>query len=131
MKYSQLIGIIACTVIVFICFLPWAYIAGPQITVTGLEDGGSNFGKPGLMNIFLSAICLVFFAIPKIWAKRSNIILATFNFAWAARNFFLLSVCEAGECPEKKVGLYLLVLDCLLILIMSLLPNLKVKINKT
>ncbi len=130
MKYSQPIGIVASVAVAFICFLPWAFIQGPQITITGFDAGGSNLGKPGLMNVLLSFLCLVFFALPKIWAKRTNIILATFNFAWAVRNFLILSICEAGECPEKKVGLYLLVIDCLIILIMSLLPNLKVKANR-
>jgi hypothetical protein len=45
-------------------------------------------------------------AYSQIWSRRLNLLFATINFAWAVRNFFLISTCYGGECPVKKAGLY-------------------------
>src|ERR1051326_8515928 len=127
MKHSQLIGIIAVLAVVGICYLPWTYIPSIHTTVTGLDSGSASFGKPGLLSIILSAINLIFFAIPKIWAKRVNVFVAAINFAWAIRNYLLLTTCQAGECPEKKTGLYLLLITSLIILLMTFLPKIKIE----
>ena len=127
MKYSQPIGVIAALGIIGICFLPWIYIASIHTTVTGLYAEGTSFGKPGLLNIFFSALSLIFFLIPKVWSKRANVFIATINFAWALRNYILLAGCLAGECPEKKVGLYLLLLASLIVLLMSFFPRITIE----
>lgn len=127
MKYSQLIGMLAALAIMGICFMPWIYISSVHTTVTGLQAKGTSYGKPGLLNIFLSAICIIFFLISKIWAKRVNVFIATINFAWAVRNYILLTTCLGGECPEKRAGLFLLVLAALIVLIMSFLPKITIK----
>lgn len=46
--------------------------------------------------------------------------------AWALRNYLLLSTCQGGECPDKKAGLFLLMIASGIILAMSLLPKLNV-----
>ncbi len=123
MKYSQLLGIIAALSITAICYMPWVFIAGNNIVVTGLDSGLTDFGRPGLMDIFLSCVCAVLFAVPKIWAKRTNVFIATLNFAWSIRNFILLTTCQAGECPEKQAGLYLLLIVSFTMLLMTFLPK--------
>ncbi len=123
MKYSQLLGIIAALTIIAICYMPWVFIASNNIVVTGLDAGLTDFGRPGLMNIFLACVSVVFFAIPKIWAKRANVFIATLNFAWSIRNFILLTTCQAGECPEKQAGLYLLLIAAFTMLLMTFFPK--------
>ena len=123
MKHSQPIGIIAALAIIAICYMPWVFIASNNISVTGLDAGPTDFGRPGLMNIFLSCVCILFFAVPKIWAKRTNVFIATLNFAWSIRNFILLTTCQAGECPEKNAGLYLLLMASFTMLLMTFLPK--------
>lgn len=127
MKYSQLIGIAAVFALFGICFMPWTFIASQNITVTGLSSAGTSFGKPGYLNIVLSTVCLIFFLVPKIWAKRTNVFIAAINLAWAFRNYLLLSSCLLGECPEKKAGLYLLLFAASIIQVMALLPKMKVE----
>jgi hypothetical protein len=127
MKYSQLIGLLSALAITGICFMPWIYIGSIHTVVTGLQAEGTSYGKPGLLNIFLSALCIIFFIIPKLWAKRANVFIATINFAWAVRNYILLTTCLAGECPQKKAGLYLLVLASLTVLVMGFLPKISVE----
>ena len=76
MKYSQTIGIIAALMLIGICFLPWSYIASLNITITGFSAAGTNYGKPGLVNAILCSLMIILFAVPAIWAKRTNFFLA-------------------------------------------------------
>ncbi|MFL9485015.1 hypothetical protein ACI6Q2_19680 [Chitinophagaceae bacterium LWZ2-11] len=125
MKYSQQIGVIAALVLIVCCYLPWCYIESRQLTITGLNTGETNFGKPGLMHIFLSSIMILFFLFPRVWAKRTNIFLAAFNLAWSIKNYILVSTCMAGECPQKKFALYLLIASSVTIILMTFLPPMK------
>jgi len=127
MKHSQLIGIVAVLAVCGICLLPWTVIESRHITVTGLNSGGTDFGKPGYMNLFLSAVCLLLFVLPKVWAKRTNVFVAAINLAWAIRNYLLLGSCMSGECAQRQVGLYLLLLATIVIQVMALLPKIKVE----
>jgi hypothetical protein len=130
MKYSQSAGIISAMALVAICYLPWVYISSVHTTVTGLHAEGTSFGKPGILNVAFAGIAIIFFSIPKIWAKRGNVFIVTINFAWAMRNYLLLSTCQGGECPDKKAGIYLLVLASLIMLVMSFFPTVKLPKEK-
>ncbi len=127
MKYSQRIGILATIAVMAVCFLPWSYIASKQITVSGFIAIGTNYGKPGLFNFGMCVVMLVMFAVPAIWSKRTNVFIAALNLAWSIRNYLLLSSCMMGECPEKRIGLFLLVGLSAIIQTMALLPKLEVK----
>lgn len=127
MKYSQQIGILGVAILVIACFMPWSLIVSQQITVSGFEATGTNFGKPGLVNLFLGLVILVLFVLPQIWAKRLNLFLAAFNLAWSVRNYLLVTACLMGECPEKKMGIYLLIAASVLIQVMALLPKMDIK----
>src|SRR5690349_13464301 len=118
MKYSQLLGVLACIAQVLVCFMPWSFVAEQNILITGMNSAVRDYGKPGLINIFFSSIIVLFFVIPKIWAKRANVIIAAINVAWSFRNYLLMSTCHGGECPEKRAGIYLLMALSIFILIM-------------
>lgn len=107
--------------------MPWTVIESKNIVVTGFASEGTSYGKPGYMNVILSMVSLLLFAIPKIWAKRTNVFVAAINLAWAFRNYLVLSGCMLGECPEKKPGLYLLLLAAAVIQVMALLPKINVE----
>src|ERR1700712_1009252 len=120
MKYSKWIGLLACVLVVIVCYTPWVYIQSVQMEIAGMYSSGqNNFGRPGLINIFCTTGAAIFFLIPRIWAKRTNIFFCGFNIAWAIRNFILLSRCYGGDCPTKKTGLYILVLASAIMLAMS------------
>lgn len=124
MKYSQTIGIIAAIGILIISFLPWSFIPSVHLEISGMQTTGTDFGKPALLNMILSCLAIVFFAIPTIWAKRWNVLFTAINIAWAVRNFILVSTCIFGDCPQVKPALYLLLVFAGIILLMSLLPRL-------
>lgn len=117
------IGLIATLALIVACFLPWVFIESKNITVTGIDAAGTTFGKPGYFHFFLAALFLAFHFTPRIWAKRMNLLIAALNIGWAARNYFLISACAAGECPEKKMGMYVVLISSLIMLVAALLPR--------
>lgn len=123
MKYTQLFGVIAVIALAGICYLPWSIIAEKNIVVTGMSAPGTLFGKPGLMHLVLGVPLIIFFLIPKIWAKRINVFLSAINLAWSIRNYILLTTCFMGECPEKKPALFIALALCSFILVMTFFPK--------
>jgi hypothetical protein len=118
-------GLGAAVMLIAACFLPWVFIESHQLTVSGVDATGTKFGKPGYLHLIFVAFFLVFHLIPRLWAKRANLLVVGFNSAWAIRNFFLIAVCRGGECPERKIGLYLMLLASLLMLLSALFPEMK------
>lgn len=125
MKYSQFLGVAACVALIINCFFPWSYVAEIHLLITGI-NAGDNLGKPGLFNIIICMVMLVFFLLPKIWAKRANVILGALNIAWSIRNYLLVSTCSGGICPEKKWGIFMLLLLSLFIEVMTFMPPIKI-----
>jgi len=122
------IGLLSALALIIACFFPWVFIESKNILVTGIESTGTTFGKPGYFHFALAAFYLAFTFIPRIWAKRINLLVAALNIAWAARNYFLISACAGGECPEKKAALYIVLISSVVMLIAALLP--KVQLQK-
>ena len=108
--------------------MPWVYISSAALKIGGMFSSGTqNYGKPGIMHIFCCAGAAVFFILPQVWAKRTNIFFCGFNMAWAIRNFILLGRCYMGDCPVKLTALYVLVIASAIMLLMSLLPDVEIK----
>jgi hypothetical protein len=126
MKYSQLIGIAAAIGVIIACFLPWCYIPSLKLSLDGFHGTLTerlDFGKQGKAHVVLSVICLVFFALPKIWAKRTNMLIAGINLSLAIKNYIIFSMCRNAECPEVKPALYLLLFFAVVMFVMTLLPK--------
>ena len=123
-------GLLAAVVLIISCFLPWLYINAINVTITGMETTGTSYGKPGFLHIIFSVFFIAFTLIPRLWAKRSNILVVALNIAWAMRNFFILSTCQAGECPDRKTGIYLMLISSAIMLVSALFPDMKVTVKK-
>jgi hypothetical protein len=108
MRVKFVLAFIGIAVLIAACFLPWMIIESRNITVTGMDTAGTKFGKPGYFHLLWTSIFLVFLLIPKVWAQRAAVGVAAFNIAWAIRNFLIIPMCQMGECPEREIGLYLL-----------------------
>jgi hypothetical protein len=131
MRYSNYIGIAAGLLIIITAYMPWIYIPSVDTFVTGMGASVKTvFGKPALMNFYLLPLILILFLVPRMWAKRANPFIGAIHFAWSLRNLLLLSTCRNGECPEKLIGLYLYFAASVLLLIMTVLPDLKLKPGK-
>jgi hypothetical protein len=124
------IGLFAVILLIVSCFLPWVIIPSKNIIVSGIDSTGTNFGKPGYTHFVLSFFFIIFHFIPKLWAKRSNLLVVALNIAWAIRNYFIISMCREGECPEKQIGLWLVLLASVLVLVAALFPDIELKEEK-
>lgn len=112
------------------CCTPWVVIESRQITISGIDATGTNFGKPGYLHFVLAFFYILFTLIPKLWAKRANLPVVAINSAWTIRNFLLVAVCRGGECPSRQIGLWLLLLASLIMLVAALFPDVAVRKNK-
>ena len=127
MKYSQWIGIAAAIILVLSGFLPWTYHPDLDKTFTGFFSENRAYGKPGNVFVFMSAVTIIFFAIQRIWAKRWNVFICAIVLSYALRCFIVYSGCYRGICPDKKIGLWVMLLSAILMMLMALFPDMKVK----
>jgi hypothetical protein len=127
MKYSTWIGILAALVLVVACFMPWAYYPDINKNFTGFFSEANAYGKPGKALIFFAVVVSILFVIPKIWAKRVNVFFCAATIAYCVKCFVLFTTCYNGICPEKKTGVFLILLASATMLLASLLPDLKLK----
>ena len=125
MRWMKWIGIAAAVLLIISCFAPWVIIESKNITVSGIDATGTTFGKPGYFHFIMVFFFLLFSYLSKLWAKRANLIIGALNVAWAIRNYFLISACRGGDCPEKKIGLLMIMLASVVMLIAALFPDMK------
>ena len=127
MKYSQWIGIAAALLLVAASFMPWGYFPDLRKEFTGFFSEQNRYGRPGKFLTLLSMVMIVLFAIPKVRAKRTNLVVAAITVAFAIRSYILFTGCYRGICPEKRVGIFVVLTSAAITLVASLLPDLPVK----
>jgi hypothetical protein len=125
MKYSQWTGIAAAILLMISNFLPWTFHPDLNKHFTGFFSENGVYGKPGKVFIFLCVIAIVFFLIQKLWAKRANLFVCGLTVAYAIKSFIVYSGCYRGICPDKKLGIWLMLVASLLMMVMSFLPDVK------
>src|SRR5215210_5973374 len=130
MKYGKLIGIATCIILVVACFIPWTYHADINKNFTGFFSENNAYGKPGKFLIFFAITSCVLILLPKVWAKRGHIFLSALFVGYAVRLYILFTSCYNAYCPEKKYGIYIMVLSCFVILIVAILPDLRIAKEK-
>jgi hypothetical protein len=129
MRGMKWIGLLTGILLIVSCFTPWVIIESKNITVSGIDAAGTNFGKPGYVHLLLAAFFIILTLINRLWAKRWNLLIGGLNLSWAIRNYFIIAACAAGECPEKQTGFYLIMLASVLMMISALFPG--IEINKS
>ena len=127
MRWMKWIGLAASVLLIISCFSTWVIIVSKNIAVSGVNATGTNFGKPGYFNFLFTFLFILFTLIPRIWAKRTNLLITALNLSWALRNYFIISACRGGDCPEKQTSIYLLLIASLLMLASALFPDIKLR----
>jgi hypothetical protein len=117
MRWMKWFSVLAAVTMMVSCFYPWVIVVERGIVISGVDAAKTSYGKPGYLNLTLGVFYVVLSLIPRLWARRVNIFVATINFAWMIRNFLVLSRCEAGDCPEKKTALIVFMAACLAMLV--------------
>ena len=130
MRWMKWTGLAAVILLIISCFLKWVVIPSKNIIVSGVNAAGTSFGKPAYFHFFFSVFFILFTLVPRIWAKRVNLVVTAMNMAWAIRNYFVISACRGGECPEKHNGIYLIIVASLLMLASALFPDIKLPEEK-
>ena len=111
-------------------FIPWAYYPDLQKDFTGFFSERNTYGRPGKVLLFFSVTAILLFLIPKVWAKRANVLLCALTIAFAVKSYILYTACYRGTCPEKKVGIFLVLVASSLMTLCAVLPDTKLKENK-
>ena len=119
------IGLAAVVLLIVSCFIPWVFIESRNITVSGMDARGTNFGKPGYFHLFMTVFFLLFSFIQKVGVKRANLLITALNLGWAIRNYFMITACHAGDCPLKKTGIYLMLVASIVMMVSALFPDMK------
>ncbi len=125
MKYSKWIGLAASIILIVACFSPWTYHEDLHKTFTGFFSEKNIYGKPGKFLSFFAVASMVLIITPKLWAKRMHIFLAALTLGYAIKTYILFTSCYNAYCPEKRYGIYLMMLCCIIILVVSILPDIK------
>ena len=123
MKHSQKIGIAAIVVLLGACFLPWAFYPDLNKAFTGFFSEGNSYGRPGRTFVVLGIVAIVFFLLPKVWAKRWNLLIAALILSYAIKSFILFSGCYHGICPQKKIGIWLMLIASIVTMLMAVFPD--------
>lgn len=113
----KMAALLCAAVLVTACFLPWVHIESKNFVITGVDTTGTNFGKPGYLHFILAGLTVLFLLMNKAITQKISVFFAAFNIAWAVRNFIIISSCQMGDCPEKEIGIYLLIPFSILLLI--------------
>ena len=130
MRFMKWIGLLAAASLIIACFFPWVFIESKNITVSGVGSEGTSFGKPGYFHFIMVAIFIFFNFTPKVWAKRSNLLIAALNLAWAVRNYIIISSCYMGDCPVKKFAIFGLIPASVFMLLAAMFPDIKLAEKK-
>ncbi len=126
MKYSKWVAAIAGLILIVVCFMPWTYHADVGKNFTGFFSEKNAYGKPGNAFVFFSIIFLVMNFISKVWAKRINLFVTAIMVAYAIKTYILFTSCYNAYCPEKKPGIYLVLIFSLVMLLTAVFPEMKV-----
>jgi hypothetical protein len=139
MKFSALlhrIGLAACILLIIACFLPWTYYVDPHITTeaqrtfTGFFTFENQYGKPGKLLSTIAIIVFGFMLLPRLWAKRANLFITALGVGYAIKTYILYTSCYNAYCPEKKAGIFLMMVCVIVLLVASAFPDVKMEQGK-
>lgn len=122
-KYSKWISLATFLLLVWVCFMPWSYHADINQYFTGFYSEKNLYGKPAKLLLIFTGITTLCSFIPLLWLKRTAFLSGGLGVAYAIKNFLLFGSCYRGYCPEKQIGLYLMLVFTVLIFVMAFLPE--------
>ncbi len=127
MNTIKWIGIIACVGLFVACFAHWTYHEDLHKYFTGFYSEKNAYGKPGIFLSFFAVLSVIFILLQKVWAKRLHLFLSALFVGYAIKTYILYTSCYNAYCPEKKFGIYLMLICAIVILISSVFPKMELK----
>ena len=126
MKYSKWIGMASCILLIAVCFMPWTYHADVQKNFTGFFSQNDAYGRPGKYFVFFSVLVFILIGLQKMWAQRVHLFTAGIMIAYALKTYILYTSCYNAYCPEKRIGIFLVVFLSVVIFASSLFSDIKI-----
>ncbi len=135
--WQKWLGAAACIGIIAACFMHWAYYPDLGKSFTGFDSLVNYkgrminyYGRPGFMLCFFAALGLLCHLLPKVWAKRANLVFGCLGMAFALKSFFTYTSAYVGNIPQKELGIFLLLGCSLLNLVCIILVKVPGKTEK-
>ncbi len=125
--YSKWIALLASVLLIIACFLPWAYYPDIDKVFTGFFSEKNLYGKPGKWLTVMAVISALCHFLPQVFYKRLNLLLMALNLAYAIKSYIIFAACYHGYCPEKRIGIYLMLFSSILLMAAAVFPSGKVK----
>lgn len=129
-SYSKWIAISASLLLIISCFMPWAYYPDIDKVFTGFFSEKNLYGKPGKWLTVMAVISLLCHLLPQVFFKRVNLLLMALNLAYAIKTYIVFAACYHGYCPEKRVGIFLMLITSILLMLTAVFPSGKVKVEE-
>jgi len=122
-RYSKWISLAAFLILLGACFMPWTFHADINKTFNAFFSEKNMYGIPGKLLLVLGGITTACSFVTVLWLKRAAFLSGGLNAAYAVKNFLLFGSCYRGYCPEKQLGLYLMLFSSIIIFAMAFLPE--------
>ena len=113
--YSKYLSLLCFLIILASCFMPWAYYADINETFNGFYSHNNVYGKPAKLLLSFAGFVTIAAFIKKLIFKRAALLIGGLTVAYAIKNFLLFGSCYRGYCPEKHIGLYLMLIASIVI----------------
>ena len=117
----RILTVLSSLILIIACFMPWATIESKQLVLTGVDTTGTSFGKPAYFHFLLTILFMVLLFAGKSWTHKMAVFISAFNLAWGIRNFVLIPMCRGGECPEKHLSIYLVLISSVMMILFAIL----------
>ena len=131
MNWQKWVGAAACVVLIISCFMHWAYYPDIQKHFTGFDTKVffrgkmvNYYGRPGILLSLFAGLGFAFHLIPKIWAKRANLLFAALCVAYAIKSYFMFSAAYTGFVPVLETGIWLMLGAAIVNLVMAMMAKL-------
>ena len=131
MKYSKWIAVISCVLLIVVCFIPWTYHADVQKNFNGFFYEKNAYGSPGKFFIFFALVSMGLLLLERVWSQRALFFVGGITVAYAIKTYILFTSCYNAYCPEKKLGIFLVLGLSLVIFALSLFPDIKIRETKS
>jgi hypothetical protein len=122
-NYSRWISLGALALLALACTLPWAYYPDLGKHFTGFFSEQNRYGKPAYLLLTLGTLSTLMAFLMSTSAKFTGLLAAGLNFAYAIKTIFSFGMCYLAICPEKKLGIWLMLLSAALLLVASMFPR--------
>lgn len=129
MQWIKWLAIVTAVIIITACFFTWVSIDEKNFFVGGFSSSeNSSYGEPGLFHTIFCVLYILLLLFNRVWSLRTAFFIAALNIAWSVRNFFVITVCSGGVCPQKHTAFYVVIFASVLLIILTPLIKVKIKI---